>query len=110
MSELLVSDEAKFTNFIRKNKATFDILLVLLKMEPYFNTNDTKLRLVIPVQEKLAATSRILAAGKSFKSIHSFCLPFVYPNQLGSKAASESIFKKLNTCGVSNTRLYFIFL
>ena len=28
-------------------------------------------------------------------------------NQLGSKAASESTFKKLNTCGVSNNRLYF---
>ena len=28
-------------------------------------------------------------------------------NQLGSKAASESTFKKSNTCGVSNTRLYF---
>ena len=30
-------------------------------------------------------------------------------NQLGSKAASESTFKKSNTCGVSNTRLYFFF-
>ena len=30
-------------------------------------------------------------------------------NQLGSKAASESIFKKSNTCGVSNNRLYFYF-
>ena len=28
-------------------------------------------------------------------------------NQLGSKAASESTFKKSNTCGVSNNRLYF---
>ena len=28
-------------------------------------------------------------------------------NQLGSEAASESTFKKSNTCGVSNTRLYF---
>ena len=28
-SELLVSDEAEFTNFIRMNKATFDIPLVL---------------------------------------------------------------------------------
>ena len=31
-------------------------------------------------------------------------------NQLGSKAASESTFKKWNTCGVSNNRLYFFFL
>ena len=30
-------------------------------------------------------------------------------NQLGSKAASESTFKKSNTCGVSNTRLYSFF-
>ena len=30
-------------------------------------------------------------------------------NQLGSKAASESTFKKSNTCGVSNNRLYFTF-
>ena len=29
MSELLVSDEAEFTNFIRMIKATFDIPLVL---------------------------------------------------------------------------------
>ena len=29
MSELLVSDEAEFTNFIRMNKATFDTPLVL---------------------------------------------------------------------------------
>ena len=29
-------------------------------------------------------------------------------NQLGSKAASESTFKKSNTCGVSNNRLYFM--
>ena len=28
-------------------------------------------------------------------------------NQLGSKAASESTFKKSNTCGVSNNKLYF---
>ena len=28
-------------------------------------------------------------------------------NQLGSKAASESTFKKSNSCGVSNNRLYF---
>ena len=28
-------------------------------------------------------------------------------NQLGSKTASESTFKKSNTCRVSNTRLYF---
>ena len=28
-------------------------------------------------------------------------------NQLGSEAASESTFKKSNTCGVSNTKLYF---
>ena len=27
-------------------------------------------------------------------------------NQLGSKATSESTFKKSNTCGVSNIRLY----
>ena len=31
-------------------------------------------------------------------------------NQLGSKAASESTFKKSNTCGVSNNRLYFYFM
>ena len=31
-------------------------------------------------------------------------------NQLGSKAASESTFKKSNTCGVSNNRLYFTLL
>ena len=30
-------------------------------------------------------------------------------DQLGSKAASESTFKTSNTCGVSNTRLYFTF-
>ena len=30
-------------------------------------------------------------------------------NQLGSETASESTFKKWNTCGVSNTRLYFYF-
>ena len=55
MSEFLflVSDEAKFTNFIRMNKATFDIPLVLNKMAPYLNTQDTKFRLVIPAQEKL---------------------------------------------------------
>ena len=29
ISELLVSDEAEFTNFIRMNNATFDIPLVL---------------------------------------------------------------------------------
>ena len=31
-------------------------------------------------------------------------------NQLGSKAASESTFKKSNTCGISNNRLYFTLL
>ena len=31
-------------------------------------------------------------------------------NQLESKAASESTFKQSNTCGVSNTRLYFTLL
>ena len=30
-------------------------------------------------------------------------------NQLGSEAASESTFKKSNTCGVSNTRLHWFF-
>ena len=31
-------------------------------------------------------------------------------NQLGSEAASESPFKLPNTCGVSNTRLYFMLI
>ena len=31
-------------------------------------------------------------------------------NHLGSEAPSESTFKKSNTCGVSNTRLYFLLL
>ena len=53
MSEFLVSDEAKFTILIRMNKATFDILLALNRMERYLNTQDTKLRLAIPAQEKL---------------------------------------------------------
>ena len=30
-------------------------------------------------------------------------------NQLGSKVASKSTFKKSNTCGVSNTRLFFTY-
>ena len=37
------------------------------------------------------------------------CLRFQL-NQLGSKIASESTFKTLNTCGVSNTRLYFLYV
>ena len=53
MSEFLVSDAAKFTYFIRMNKATFDIPLALNRMERYLNKRDTKLRLVIPMQEKL---------------------------------------------------------
>ena len=53
MSELLVSDEAEFTNFIRMNKATFDT--------PWsWGTQDTKLHLVIPSQKKLVATLRRL--------------------------------------------------
>ena len=56
LSELIVSDEAKFTIFIRMNKTTFDIPSVLGKMEPYFNTQDRKLLLAIPAQAKLAAT------------------------------------------------------
>ena len=52
MSELLVSDEAEFTNFIRMNKATFDISLVLgnTRYETAFSAS----------QEKLAATLRWL--------------------------------------------------
>ena len=46
MSELLVSNEAEFTNFIRMNEATFNIPLVL-------GTQNTKLRLVILSQEEL---------------------------------------------------------
>ena len=53
MLEFLVSDEAKFTNFICMNKATFDIPLALNRMERYLNTQGTKLCLAIPAKEKL---------------------------------------------------------
>ena len=50
MSELLVSDEAGFMNFIRMNNATFDIPF---QDQWSWGTQNTKLRLVIPSQEKL---------------------------------------------------------
>ena len=56
------------------NKGTFVIFLVLEKMELYFNTNDRKLSLAIPTQEKLAA-SYMLATGRVSKAfIHLVCL------------------------------------
>ena len=49
----------------------------------------------------------ILKILRNVATLHNYLITLDQLNQLGSKAASESAVKRLNTCGVSNNKLNF---
>ena len=70
MSELLVSDEAKFTNFIRMNKATLTSpCMVLKEIELYFK--HTRYETAFGDSSAGETSRNILAMGGEFQK-HSF--------------------------------------
>ena len=63
LQELRLSDIPGYTNFVRMDPATFDLLLNMVT--PLITRQDTHLRLAIPAAERLALTLRFLATGIS---------------------------------------------
>jgi hypothetical protein len=60
--ELRSTDVRGYTSFLRMDPESFDLLLQ--KLGPIIAKEDTKLRLSIPAEERLAVTLRYLATGK----------------------------------------------
>ncbi|XP_046548032.1 protein ANTAGONIST OF LIKE HETEROCHROMATIN PROTEIN 1-like [Haliotis rubra] len=67
LRELEQEDPRSLKNFLRMDKANFDILLE--KISPYIEKKCTPMRNSIPVGEKLALTLRYLASGDSYSSL-----------------------------------------
>jgi len=62
IQELRLSDVEAYRNFLRMDSVSFDILL--RKVGPRIGKQDTRMRLSIPAEERLALTLRWLATGK----------------------------------------------
>lgn len=66
--ELAVEDTKSFKNFTRMSTTTFEILLC--KIGPIINRQDTIFRECISAKTRLLITLRYLATGESFQSLH----------------------------------------
>ncbi|CAH1992755.1 unnamed protein product [Acanthoscelides obtectus] len=75
----LREDEAKFYNYFRMQKTTFDKLLQ--KLSQKLKHQDTNMRQSIPPAERLAVTLRYLATGATFTDLH-------YTYRIGVKTIS----------------------
>ena len=67
MEELCVADKANFSLFVRMDSVAFDHLLEMVT--PDIFTQDTVMRVAIPVRSKLIVTLRYLATGETFTSL-----------------------------------------
>ena len=56
-----------FRNYLRMNDAAFDALLDVV--EAYIRKHDTHMRTCIPAKDRLAATLRFLATGRSLRDL-----------------------------------------
>ena len=61
LQELNQTDTDSYRNFLRMDNASFSVLVQ--KVRPYIARNETRLRLSIPPEERLALTLRWLASG-----------------------------------------------
>ena len=61
MRELEAGDAPGYRNFVRMNTVSFQLLLD--KVKPSIQRQDTRMRLAIPAEERLALTLRFLASG-----------------------------------------------
>ncbi|XP_050297444.1 uncharacterized protein LOC126736878 [Anthonomus grandis grandis] len=67
LRELRDNDPGDFKNYLRMESNTFDELLSL--MRPYLSKQDTAMRQSIPADERLIATLRFLATGRSYEDL-----------------------------------------
>lgn len=68
LKELRASNEHDdYQNYLRMSSNTFDDLL--RRLEPYLNKQDTVMRNSIPPNERLVATLRFLATGRSYEDL-----------------------------------------
>ncbi|XP_048039833.1 uncharacterized protein LOC125279578 [Megalobrama amblycephala] len=65
--EFEMEDHEGFRNMFRMRMNDFNLLLE--KVEPHLSRQDTRLRLAIPVKDRLAVTLRFLATGETYKSL-----------------------------------------
>lgn len=65
--ELRGNNPCDFRNYLRMDCATFDNLLKLLA--PHLTKQDTVMRNAIPADERLMATLRFLATGRSYEDL-----------------------------------------
>lgn len=63
--EIRENNPEDYRNFPRIDEATFQELLLLVK--PYIQRQDTKFRMSIRAEERLGATVRYLATGRSLE-------------------------------------------
>jgi len=61
VQELRQTDAPSYSNFLRMDASSFDLLL--RQLSPVIKRQDTRLRLSIPPEERLALTLRWLATG-----------------------------------------------
>lgn len=66
--ELTSEDGGEFSNFCRMSSSDFELLLQ--KIGPMIEKQQTRLRMPIPAKIRLALTLRYLATGDSYKSLH----------------------------------------
>ncbi|KAL4119780.1 hypothetical protein QTP88_012552 [Uroleucon formosanum] len=64
---LRAEPSGKFQNFCRMSSEDFEFILT--KIGPKISKQDTNMRKVLPIQERLAVTLRFLATGDSFVSL-----------------------------------------
>lgn len=67
LRELRDNNPDDFKNYLRMDASTFDELLNLMK--PHLSKQDTAMRRSIPADERLIATLRFLATGRSYEDL-----------------------------------------
>lgn len=70
LMEIRENNPEVYCNFLRMDEATFQELLLLVK--PYIQRQDTKFCMSILAEERLVATLRYLATGRSIEDLKFF--------------------------------------
>lgn len=79
LSELRLNDTDSYRNYLRMDEARY--IQLLEKVRPLLEKQDTKFRKAISVHEKLSATLRFLATGRSYEDLKFSCA--ISPQSLG---------------------------
>jgi hypothetical protein len=77
LRELRENNPDDFRNYLRMNDTTFDHLLNMVK--PYVTKQNTVMRASVSPEERLIATLRFLAAGRSSTRIFAQALGYIIP-------------------------------